>query len=83
VLGGQKFLVHNILFKVPDARVFAEYPDPLWASMKVAGHELKGMQCLASYFLDKVRKIIIFLLCGSCNQIFLAQKVRDDVFFTF
>ncbi len=53
VLGGQKFLVHNILFKSPDARVFADYPDPLWASMKVAGHELKGMQCLASYFFDK------------------------------
>jgi hypothetical protein len=53
MLGGQKFLVHNILFKCPDAKVFAEYPDPLWASMKVAGHELKGMQCLASYFLDK------------------------------
>ncbi len=53
VLGGQKFLVHNILFKCPDAKVFAEYPDALWASMKVAGHELKGMQCLASYFLDK------------------------------
>ena len=30
VLGGQKFLVNNILFKCPEARVFAEYPDPMW-----------------------------------------------------
>jgi hypothetical protein len=53
VLGGQKFLVNNILFKCPEERIFKEYPDPIWASMKVAGHELKGLKCLSSYFLDQ------------------------------
>jgi hypothetical protein len=46
-------LVNNIFFKCPEERVFNEYPDPMWASMKVAGHELKGLKCLSSYFLDQ------------------------------
>ena len=48
-LGGQKYLVHNIVFKVPEAALFKDYPDPMWASLKIAGHELKGLKCFSAY----------------------------------
>ena len=45
-LGGRKYLVRGILYKfsLDDSDVFAKNRDPLWASSKIAGHELKGLK---------------------------------------
>ena len=40
VLGGLKFVVQGILFKVVDGSMFKDYPDPLQIANKVQGHEL-------------------------------------------
>jgi len=50
VLGGDKYVVRDILFKFPRAEsqsLFAHYPDPLNIANKIQGHEPKG---LSAYF---------------------------------
>lgn len=41
VLGGHKFVVRGVLFKIPNGEMFKAYPDPLHIANKVQGHELK------------------------------------------
>ena len=47
VLGGSKYVVRDVLFKLGEGDVFSEYPDPLYVANKIQGHELKGLK---SYF---------------------------------
>ncbi len=41
-LGGSKFIVRGVLFKIPDGDIFKNYPDPIRIAQKICGHELKG-----------------------------------------
>ena len=55
-LGGQKYIVGDMIFKVPDASLFMsssrDYSQAMACAMKVAGHELAGIRLLSSYFFD-------------------------------
>ena len=42
VLGGSKYVVRGVLFKIPNGALFSDYPDPFYIANKVQGHELKG-----------------------------------------
>ena len=42
VLGGSKYIVRGVLFKVPTGEGFESYPDPIAIANKIQGHELKG-----------------------------------------
>jgi biotin carboxyl carrier protein len=53
VLGGQKYVVRGILFKIPDGTMFAKYPDPMHIANKVQGHELKGLKAYFGWFFNR------------------------------
>jgi hypothetical protein len=56
VLGGTKFLVRGVLFKVtntPDRSVFANYPDPIRIANKVQGLDLLGLQAYFGWFFNQ------------------------------
>ena len=65
-LGGRKYICRGILFKfaADDAGVFSNHSNPFWASMKVAGHELKGLKVYQS---TKEAKKLCFPLCCTIN----------------
>jgi hypothetical protein len=37
VLGGAKYIVSGVLFKIPVADMFSEYPDPMHIAHKIQG----------------------------------------------
>jgi hypothetical protein len=41
VLGGSKYIVRGVLFKIPDGAIFKDYADPIRIAQKIAGHEMK------------------------------------------
>jgi tetratricopeptide (TPR) repeat protein len=53
VLGGQKYVVRGILFKIPDGSMFSKYPDPMHIANKVQGHELKGLKAYFGWFFNR------------------------------
>ena len=53
VLGGFKYAVRGILFKIPNEKTFQTYPDPLLIANKVQGHELKGLRSYFGWFFNK------------------------------
>lgn len=58
VLGGNKYLVRGVLFKMADAHdqnMFAAYPDPIAIANKVQGHELKGLKAYFGWFFNRGR----------------------------
>lgn len=48
VLGGSKYLVRGVLFKIPDGSLFKDYPDPIAVAQKISGHEMKGLKAYFS-----------------------------------
>ena len=53
VLGGAKFVVRGVLFKIPQADAFASYPDPIYIANKIQGHELKGLKAYFGWFFNR------------------------------
>ena len=53
VLGGHKYVVRGVLFKIPDGGMFSAYPDPLHIANKVQGHELKGLRSYFGWFFNR------------------------------
>jgi tetratricopeptide (TPR) repeat protein len=53
VLGGAKYVVRGILFKIPDGSMFSSYPDPMFIANKVQGHELKGLKAYFGWFFNR------------------------------
>jgi tetratricopeptide (TPR) repeat protein len=53
VLGGAKFVVRGVLFKIPQADMFNNYPDPIYVANKVQGHELKGLKAYFGWFFNR------------------------------
>lgn len=54
VLGGSKFVVRGVLFKMATSNaMFSEYPDPVYIANKVQGHELKGLKAYFGWFFNR------------------------------
>jgi hypothetical protein len=53
VLGGHKYLVRGVLFKIPNGELFKGYPDPLHIANKIQGHELKGLSAYFGWFFNR------------------------------
>jgi hypothetical protein len=53
VLGGAKYVVRGILFKIPDGSMFSAYPDPMFIANKIQGHELKGLKAYFGWFFNR------------------------------
>jgi hypothetical protein len=53
VLGGHKYLVRGVLFKIPNGELFKDYPDPLHVANKIQGHELKGLSAYFGWFFNR------------------------------
>jgi hypothetical protein len=53
VLGGNKYAVRGVLFKIPTGEAFREYPDPIQIANKVQGHEMKGCNAYFSHFFNE------------------------------
>ena len=53
VLGGHKYVVRGVLFKIPDGEMFRNYPDPLHIANKIQGHELKGLKAYFGWFFNR------------------------------
>ncbi len=54
VLGGSKFLVRGVLFKMGTSNdMFSAYPDPIHIASKVQGHELKGLKAYFGWFFKR------------------------------
>ena len=53
VLGGHKYVVRGVLFKIPDGAMFRNYPDPLHIANKIQGHELKGLKAYFGWFFNR------------------------------
>ena len=52
-LGGSKYVVRDVLFKLGNGHLFADYPDPLYIANKIQGHELKGLKSYFGWFFNK------------------------------
>ncbi len=52
-LGGSKYVVRDVLFKLGNGDLFSEYPDPLYIANKIQGHELKGLKSYFGWFFNK------------------------------
>lgn len=53
VLGGAKYIVRGVLFKIPDGAMFSSYDDPMRIANKVQGHELKGLKSYFGWFFNR------------------------------
>jgi hypothetical protein len=53
VLGGDKYVVRGVLFKIPDGSLFSSYPDPIYIANKIQGHELKGLKAYFGWFFNR------------------------------
>lgn len=53
VLGGHKYVVHGVLFKIPNGEMFSAYPDPFHIANKIQGHELKGLRAYFGWFFNR------------------------------
>ena len=58
VLGGHKYVVRGVLFKIPNGEMFSAYPDPFHIANKIQGHELKlrRRESMRVFFTDGARK---------------------------
>ena len=52
-LGGSKYVIRDVLFKLGNGDLFKDYPDPLYIANKIQGHELKGLKSYFGLFFNK------------------------------